>query len=184
MIDYDRIQEQFEIDLLQNSKIYLSEEICFAIAKKIGKMLALLNAWAKEAIFLFIDCAGGSVRSGFDLYDIIKNSQAPVNGIVYRRANSMAIAVLQACKTRKMMAHSSLYFHRLKTEIELEANEDVSREAYQKGLERIKQHQYEYNKIIAVRSGLSIEKVGELCDAKQELTAGEALKLNLIDEII
>ncbi|MBI2450922.1 MAG: ATP-dependent Clp protease proteolytic subunit [Parcubacteria group bacterium] len=174
-------ERKFKRDLLKKRVIYL-ESMDNLIADEIGKIITRLNAKNYDEIKVIIDSDGGGIDAGFDMHDIIRLSEAPITGIVYRRANSMAIIVLQACRVRKAMANASFYFHNIKLDIDKEWNEI---EKYLKeNYDRLEKYQNRYYEIIANRSGRSTNEIRELCLLKKCLNAEEALKLGIIDEII
>lgn len=81
------------------------------MARDAGKAIVWLNAINKKEITLYIDSGGGEVQAGLDIYDMIKHSKAPVTGIVYRKANSMASVILQACVKRKAFENAEIIIH-------------------------------------------------------------------------
>lgn len=167
--------------LLGNREIYIEEEFDRDLTSRVHKMIRGLNAQGDGEIKVYLNSGGGSVISGLNLYDAIKTSKAPIIGIVFSEANSMAIVALQACHRRLAMEHSSFYFHLIKLRLSKEWNE--FREEAKKELEKIEKDQEEIWKIFAQR-GIDIEKIKKLCEEKKIISAQEALGLNLIDEIL
>lgn len=107
-------RDKFMDDLLRKRLIYLDGEVTHDMAKRIGSSILWLNAEDDTSeIILYINSSGGKVAAGLHLYDIVKHSKAPVTGIVYRLANSMAAIVLQACKKRKALRHSEIVLHNI-----------------------------------------------------------------------
>lgn len=179
----EEIKLKFSHDLFQKRMIYLEGDIDNKMANIIGCMIVWLNAHdSKEKITIYINSSGGSVWAGFDIYDIIKHSQAPVTGIVYRVVGSMAIAVLQACKKRKALEHSIFSFHNLRQN--LHAEWDEFEKKMNQALDDVKKDQLNYNRIIAERIGAEMAKVEQFCKEKKILSAQEARDIGLIDEII
>lgn len=171
--------------LLGNREIYIEGELDGDLVRRVHKMIRGLNAQGGEEIKAYINSGGGGVTPGFNLYDAIKTSEAPITGIVFSEANSMAIIALQACRKRLAMEHSSFYFHYVKLRLSKEWNE--FREEAEKELERIEKDQEEIWKIFnqkVAQKGISMERIKKLCAEKKIISAQEALELNLIDEII
>ncbi|MBI2591381.1 MAG: ATP-dependent Clp protease proteolytic subunit [Candidatus Brennerbacteria bacterium] len=182
MIDED-LEKVFSLVLLEQRKIYLEGRIDDQQADKIAKMVLWLNAkYPNQEIFLYINSKGGNVGAGFDLYDIIKYSESLITGTVFKEANSMAILVLQACHRRKMMRHSTMFFHNF--EITLGMDWKKFEEESKKRIAENQKSQEDYESIIAGRSGMKIEEVNRLCEEKRNLAADEALRLGLVDEIL
>ncbi len=172
----------FKSDLLKKRQIYLEGEIEYEMAKEASKMIIWLNAQSDKEITLYINSFGGSVSAGLALYDVIKNSAAPITGIVCPFANSMALVVLQACRTRKAMPHSIIRLHN--NRIRLHAEWDKIEQELKEELEKVKRGQEEVWQILAERSGKEKEWIKKICQSKLELTAQEAKEAGLIDKIV
>jgi ATP-dependent protease ClpP protease subunit len=124
---------------------------------------------------------GGSIGMGFAIHDLIKNSPLNLTVEAYGYACSAAVLPLMAAEHRRMSKYTRLMLHEAFVSIE-----DMA--LTKKGL---MSHRVELNilfnnycKILANRSGLKISKIKELCEKETYLSANEALKLNLIDEIL
>ncbi len=178
---WDDLEKKFIENLLNKRIIYLEGDVNAAMAVNIGKAIIWLNSISNDEITLYIDSPGGDGASGLDIYDAIKHSKAPVTGIVYRRANSMAAVILQACTTRKTMRHSEILFHIVRVhDIKLDKLEENINEA----LKISKARQESIYKIVSQRSGMPLEKVKKLFKKDDSLWPEEAKKLGFIDEII
>ncbi len=79
--------------------------------EKICAALIRLNLISEEEITLYIDSKGGGVYAGIHIYDTIKESHAPVRGIVIGKAMSAAFVVLLACDHRTAFPHAILMYH-------------------------------------------------------------------------
>jgi ATP-dependent Clp protease, protease subunit len=124
---------------------------------------------------------GGSIRIGFALYDLLRNT--PLNICIegYGYVCSAAVLVLMGGDSRGMSKNTRLMLH------EAFVSMDDSMNLTKKGLTA---HRTELNilfsnycKILAKRSGQPISKIKELCEKETYLSAKEALKLGLIDFI-
>jgi ATP-dependent Clp protease protease subunit len=153
----DELQLQFDLELLESREIYLMGEINAPRANKIGQAIVWLNAKnCCQPITLYINSTGGSVTAGFDICDIIRHSKAPVIGVVFRQANSMASVVLQACKTRKAMAHSILLLHNMKLTMEGEIHE--IEEKAKKAVADARSDQQEIYHYLAEKTKISLDE--------------------------
>lgn len=174
-------KERFHEDLLQKRIIYLFGEITETEANRIGKAVIWLNAKSEtEPITLFVTSQGGDVGAGLDIYDILKLSQAPVTGVVYRLADSMAAVVLQACKTRKILKHAEMTLHA----ISVGRNINDLQENLEKALEVPKRQQEQIYNIFAAVMKSAVEQVRELLKSKPRLAAEDLRKLGLVDEVV
>ena len=176
------LETRFIEDLLNKRIIYLEGGIDQEAAKNVGKALLWLNTQdSTKEITLYIDSVGGNVEAGLDIVDMIKHISAPVMGIVYRSANSMAAVILQSCSKRKAMRQSDILIHDTTvpavTLAEIEENPD-------KVLKRAKESQQRIYQILSERSGKNIEEIKKLCKEDKRLSAYEALELGFIDEVI
>lgn len=176
-------EERFLNDLLNKRIVYLEGEICYEEAKRIGAVIIWLNAQNdSNEITLYVRSYGGSVSAGLDIHDIVRHSKAPITGIVYSSANSMATVVLQACKRRKALRHSEITIHNIKINYykEWHVFEDNLEEAL-RDTKRMQQRIYE---ILAERTGRTIEDIKKVCRESKTMSAEEAKEFGLIDEVI
>lgn len=175
-------RKEIALDLLQKKRtIYLNEDITPRESKEFGMAMMWLNAQSDEEIKLVIDCTGGIVTAGLDMFDMIMFSNAPVAGIVYSRADSMASVILQACDKRYALPHARMLIHYLKTN-EIPLNE--LDEEPEKALRSAKERQNSINEIYQKATGRSIEEIKSKMKENKSMTAMEALDFGLIDEII
>lgn len=183
-MDYLEIKNKFSASLFKKRVIYI-DEITYSSAELIGKMITWLNVKNSKEIIVYIDCSGGKIGPGFDIYDKLKESAAPITGKVYSKARSMAIIVLQGCKKRQIMKHGNLGFHKIEIELKGEM-ENIKKivDGDSKEAQEYEEYQKEYYRIIAERSSLSTIRIQEFCELKCELSAQEALDFGLVDEII
>lgn len=177
----DMNREKFLNDLLKKRTLYLEGEITHSDAKEIGRSILWLNAQDDlKEISIYINSSGGKVDAGLDLCDIVRHSKAPVTGIVYRLANSMASIILQACKIRKALRNSQIVLHNIRLTEEWHKLE----ENLEKILQDVKRDQQVIYEILAKRTGKSIEEIIKTCREAKEMTADEAKEFGLIDEVI
>ena len=69
----DSLSEKF----LKTRQIILSGEINEENTAKVIKQLLLLEADSDKPIYIYIDSPGGSIDSGFGIYDMIRFINAP-----------------------------------------------------------------------------------------------------------
>jgi ATP-dependent Clp protease protease subunit len=174
-------QEKFKTELLKKRTIYLEGEVTSKMVKEIGASILWLNGQDDTSeITLYIRSSGGNVPAGLDIYDIVKHSKAPVTGIVFSYANSMAAIILQACKIRKALKHSQIVIHNIEIKEEWHKFEE-DLEKTSRDTKRDQQHIYE---ILSERTGKNIGEVKQACRERKIMTAEEAKEFGLIDEII
>lgn len=135
----------------------------------------------KEPIQLIITSGGGNIYEGLGLIDVIINSQTPIHTICYGLAMSMSLCVLTAGHHRIMSSRSTLMYHEGGFDLGLMKLTGQNNEL--KELERIEKI---CDDLIIERSSLSLNQLKKVKKQQKEwyITPEEALKLNLIDEII
>lgn len=170
------------LDLVQKKRVlYVDEKITPDMEKDFGLAIMWLNAQSDEEIPLIINCNGGSATAGLNIYDMVRFSNAPVTGIVFGRANSMASVILQGCKKRYALPHAKMWIHYLRTyEIPLnEIEEDL-----EKAIRLAREEQESINEIYREATHRSLEDIKSALKADKSMSAKEALEFGLIDEII
>ena len=182
----DNVKEmrmKFIKDLLEKRTIYLKGEIDGTMAAETGAAIIWLNARDEtKEIIIYIDSGGGNVSAGLDIYDVVKHSKASTRGIVYRRANSMASIILQACTKRQAMKHSEIAIHNVT--IKPYKTHDFKKDCLTKTLAEISKVHEHNNNILAERTGRTIEEIEKKCIEDISMTAEEAKNFGLVDEII
>ncbi|MBF0713100.1 ATP-dependent Clp protease proteolytic subunit, partial [Gemella sp. GH3] len=123
---------------------------------------------------------GGSVTAGFAIYDTIQHIKPDVQTICIGMAASMGSFLLAAGAKGKRFAlpNAEVMIHQplggaqgQATEIEIAAN-------------HILKTREKLNRILAERTGQSIEKIQQDTDRDNFLTAEEAKEYGLIDEVM
>lgn len=168
-------------DLLEKGIMYLSEEVTGKMAEQFGKAMMWLNAAGQfEEIELIIDSQGGSVVAGLQMYEMIRRSKIPVRGVVYRRAFSVAAIVLQACHTRVAFSSAEILFHDNTAEVLVTDSEQEISEK----LKYSRQRQAVMHRIIAAKSGKSLEEAVKFSRLEMRMSAIEALERGFVDKLI
>ena len=167
--------------LLKDRIIMLGSQIDDNVANSIVSQLLFLQAQdAEKDIYLYINSPGGSVTAGFAIYDTIQHIKPDVQTICIGMAASMGSFLLSAGAKGKRFAlpNAEVMIHQplggaqgQATEIEIAANHILKTRA-------------KLNKILAERTGQSIEKIEKDTDRDNFLSADEAKEYGLIDEVI
>lgn len=174
----DSLSEKF----LKTRQIILSGEINEENAEKIIKQLLLLEADNDKPIYIYIDSPGGSIDSGFGIYDMIRFINAPVYTIGTGLIASMGSIILLAVpKERRLGLPNSHYLiHQpliggvargVATDLNIQAEE-------------ISKSKEKLIKLIAAETGKSEDQVRADCDRDHWLTADEALEYGLIGKVV
>lgn len=154
-------------------------------AAQIAEIITYLNILNdKEPITLYIASRGGGRSAAFSIYDVIKQSKAPVHGIVLTQAISFAILVLEACAKRFMLPHATLFMHGIMLTYPLD---EVLADNFKNVLDDSKEEQEFMAKVYAERSGKDIEEFRKIFRNGRNgktFTAEYAKEFGLIDEIL
>lgn len=168
--------------LLRERIIFVGTAIDDHIASLIIAQLIFLEAEdAEKDINLYVNSPGGSVTAGLAIYDTMKYIKPDVATICVGMAASMG-AILLAGGTagkRTSLPNSKIMIHQpwvgglqgQTTDIEIHAKE------------MIKTRDTLYN-ILVQHTGKSLEQITKDCDRDYFLTAEEAKKYKLIDNIL
>ncbi len=174
----DSLSEKF----LKTRQIILSGEINEENSEKVIKQLLLLEADSDKPIYIYIDSPGGSIDSGFGIYDMIRFINAPVYTIGTGLIASMGSIILLAVpKERRFGLPNSHYLiHQplisgvargVATDLQIQAEEIAKSKA-------------KLIKLIAEETGKSEEQVAADCNRDHWLSADEALSYGLISKIV
>ena len=169
--------------LLKDRIIFLSEDVNHVTASLvIAQMLFLESEDPDKEISFYINSPGGSITDGMAIVDTMNYIKCPVSTICIGLAASMG-SVLLACGAKgkryatpnsEILIHQPLISGGLSgqtTEIKIHADHMV------KTREKL-------NKLLSEKTGQTLEQIEKDTERDHYMTAEEALKYGLIDEII
>jgi len=167
--------------LLEERIVFLAGPITDTIANLvIAQILLLASKDSNRDIKLYINSPGGSVTAGLAIYDTIQYIDCDVSTICIGMAASMGATLLAAGTKGKRFAlpNSEILLHQVAggikgqaTEIEIEARQIL----------KIKG---KLNEILAKHTGQPLKKIEKDTDRDFYLSAEEAKKYGIIDEVI
>ena len=170
--------------LLKDRIIMLSEDVNPTSANVIiAEMLFLESEDPDKEIHFYINSPGGSIVDGMAIVDTMNYIKCPVSTICVGMAASMGSVLLTCGEKGKRYAtpNSEILIHQpliggnglsgQTTDIKIHTDHLV------KTREKM-------NKLLSERTGQSIEKIMEDTERDNYMTAEEALKYGLIDEIL
>ena len=170
--------------LLRDRVIMLGRPIDDTVANLLVAQLIFLAADdAEKEIQIYINSPGGSVASGFAIYDTMQYIKPPISTVAMGMAASFATVILMAgAKGRRFaLPNARIHLHQpliggrglrgQATDLDIHAREIM----------RIKK---ELNELISHHTGQSVEKVEKDSDRDFYLSPEEAIKYGLIDGII
>ena len=165
----------------ETRQIIISGEVTEELAEKVVTKLLVLEAdSATKPIYVYIDSPGGSVYSGFAIFDMIRFIKAPVKtigmGLV---ASAAAIILLSAKKANRFALPNSHYLiHQPLSEMKGVATD---LEIHAKEIERIKA---KINSLISNETGKTIEQIFQDTERDYWLNSEEAYGYGLVSKII
>jgi ATP-dependent Clp protease protease subunit len=167
--------------LLKDRIIFLGAPIDDIFANLVIAQLLFLEAEDPEKdINLYINTPGGSVTAGLGIYDTMQYVKPPINTICLGQAASMGAFLLTAGTKSKrfalpnarVMIHQPMGgFQGQATEIDIHAREIL------KIRERL-------NEIMAKHTGQPLERISQDTERDYFMSAEEAKRYGLIDEVI
>jgi len=166
--------------LLKDRIVMISGEINDALANNVVAELLYLDSISDDDISVYINSPGGSITSGFAIYDTMNFIKSDVSTTVIGMAASMAAFLLTsgakgkryALKNAEIMIHQPLGgAEGQATEIKIAA-------------ERILKSKEKLNKILASNTKQSIKKIAKDTERDFFMDSKEALDYGIVDSII
>ena len=167
--------------LLKDRIIFLSEEVNDVTASLVvAQMLFLESEDPNKDINFYINSPGGSVTSGFAIYDTMQYIKCDVSTICVGLAASMGAFLLAGGTKGKRMAlpNAEIMIHQPSGGARGQATE------IQIVAENILKTKKKLNEMLAANTGKPIEVIEKDTDRDNYMSAEEALAYGIIDEVI
>ena len=167
--------------LLKDRIIFIGGGIDDAVANLVMAQLLFLDAEdSKKDISIYINSPGGAVTAGMAIYDTIQYVKADISTICIGQAASAAAILLTAGTKGKRYAlpQSRVMIHQVMGGAEGQAT-DV--EIQTREILRVKKA---INEILAKHTGKSVATIEKDTDRDFYMTAAEAKKYGIIDQVI
>ena len=167
--------------LLVDRIVFLGTPVDDMVANVIiAQLLFLQMSDPKKDIHLYINSPGGSVTAGLAIYDTMQFLTCDVNTYCIGQAASMGAVLLCGGTKGKRFAlpNSNIMIHQVLGGAEGQASDVEIRVKY---MLRLKQR---LNEIIAKHSGQPYDVVEKACDRDNFMTAEEAKKFGLVDDVV
>ena len=167
--------------LLKERIIFISDEINDVTASLVVAQLLFLEAEDPDKdIQMYINSPGGSITSGFAIYDTMQYIKADVSTMCIGMAASMGAFLLAAGAKGKRFAlpNTKIMIHQPLGGTSSQA-EDIIIHA-----ERIVKMRDQLNKILSEKTGQPLDRIAKDTDRDNFMTSEEAKAYGLIDEVI
>lgn len=176
------VGSEIEEQMMKRREIFLWGDINDESAASVVQKIIYFDGQSDEDITLFINSPGGMISSGFAIYDVMQYAKSDIKTVCMGLAASMGAVVLcagakgkrQSWENARIMIHQPLIagnFFGPASEIKIQAEEML------KVRDRL-------NNILAEHSGQALKKIEEDTDRDYFMSAEEAVKYGLIDNIV
>lgn len=167
--------------LLKDRIIFLADEVNDATASLVVAQLLFLDSEDPDKdINLYINSPGGSITAGMAIYDTMQFTKADVSTICVGMAASMGAFLLSAGTKGKRFAlpNSEIMIHQPSSGTKGQATDmKIHVDWVLKTKEKL-------NKMLAEQTGQPLEVIQQDTERDNFMSAEEALKYGLIDQII
>lgn len=170
--------------LLKDRIIFLGGGIDDDVANLVIAQMLFLDAEDPEKdIFLYINSPGGSVTAGMAIYDTMQYVRSDVNTICIGMAASMGAFLLAsgAKGKRTILPNAEVLIHQPLIGGHGISGQATDVEIHAKQLLRTKA---KLNRILAERTGQTLEKIEADTDRDRYLSAEEAKEYGIVDEVL
>ena len=167
--------------LLKDRIIFLGDEITDVTANLVVAQMLFLEAEDPDKdIFFYINSPGGSVTAGLAIYDTVQHVKCDVSTMCIGIAASMGAFLLAAGKKgkRKALPNSEIMIHQPSGGARGQAT-DIAIHA-----EHIIKTRQKLNRILSERTGQPLDQIEADTERDNYLSAEDALKYGIVDEII
>jgi len=176
-------ERQFDIfsRLMMERIIFLGTPVDDGIANVIiAQLLFLQMSDPKKDVHFYINSPGGSVTAGLAIYDTMQFMTCDINTYCIGQAASMGAVLLCAGTKGKRFAlpNSNIMIHQVLGGAEGQASDVEIRVKY---MLKLKQR---LNTILSGHTGQSYDIVEKACDRDNFMSAEEAKKFGLVDNVV
>ncbi len=154
------------------------------LAARVIKSIHILdNINRKEPINIILNSPGGCEYNGLAIYDALRSTKSKINITVYGDASSMGSVILQAGDKRYLSTNSMVLIHDGTFSYDGESKNFESWGEESKRLRNVIYKIY-YKRMKEIKPRITIKEIEQLCAIDKILTAKEAVRLGLADDII
>jgi len=172
-----------EDELLTGREIFLVDGVDAHTSNELLKQLMYLERQDSDReITIYINSSGGEVISGLAVYDYISMMKAPVRTVCIGTAASMGAILFLAGGKRQMLPHTRLMIH----DPSYSHNDIGGRKPHeiQHELDKLNETREALAKIIADKTGKTLDEIYEVTANDTYYSAKEAIDFGLATEIL
>jgi len=178
ILDNDNKLYDLYSKLLSNRIIFIEGEINDQLSNSVVAQLLYLDSISNDNIYLYINSPGGSITSGFAIYDTMNYIKSDVITIGIGLCASMAAFLLSSGKLRYSLPNTEIMIHEPLGGTKGQATE------IKIVTDRILKLREKLNKILSKNTGKSISKIKKDTQRDYYMDPDDALNYGLIDKII
>lgn len=168
---------------LPTPTLIIDDDITRKTFEQVAGSIMYLMAKKSPPVKIIINSSGGEVNAGLDIYDILRLYEGTKVGLVVDCAASMAAVILQACTVRTCAQHASILIHHV-SRSNITLDQLRSARKTREVRESMEKSQAKLYAILTRRTGQTVSRIRKVCALDKHMTAREALKFGLIDEIV
>ena len=171
-----------EDKLLADRKVFFTEEVTSVSAVQLIQVLIYLEKEdSGKEITIYLNSPGGEVTSGLAVYDTIVGLKCPVRTVCIGTAASMGSILLLAGEKREILPHAQVMIHDPLINGLSGAQKAL---ALEKEAEKLMKTREIIGKIIAERTGHTLDVVLEKTKEDCYLNAEESLAFGIVTKIV
>lgn len=169
-------------DAFTNRRLFLFGEIDQNLVFSFTMQMLSLMEDEQSEISIYINSPGGEVNAGLAIYDLIQSCKAPINMYCIGMAASMGALIFAGGQKgrRFILPHSKVMIH----EPLILNGVGGSASSVKNTADSILQTRELLNGILADHSGKTLEEINKATDHDNFMTAEEAMKFGLCDEVV
>lgn len=170
-----------ESELLSNRKIFFTEEVNDEVCKTLIQQIIYFNSQNSEEIVMYINSPGGKIDCGLPVYDAMRMSKAPIRTVCIGTAASMGSILFLAGDKREMLPHSRVMIH--DPSFGGGSYAGMKPHEIQSEVDRLNESREKLCRIIAERTGRTIDEVYEKTKEDSYFNAEESIEFGLATAI-
>ena len=168
--------------LFNNREIFLTKSVDVDTSTELIKQLMVLEKLdPKKEITFYINSPGGEVISGLAVYDYIQLMKAPVRTVCIGTAASMGAMLFLAGEKREMLSHSRIMIHDPAYSGNMAGKKPHELQQY---VDKLRQVQEITAKIIAEKTGRTLEEIYDKTKEDSYFNAAEAIGYGLATGVV
>lgn len=170
-----------EAELLSDRRIFFTEEVNDEVCKQLIEQILYFNSRSSDEIVMYINSPGGKIDCGLPVYDAMRMSKAPIRTVCIGVAASMGSILFLAGDKREMLPHSRVMIH----DPSFGGGSYAGKKPHeiQSEVDRLNESREKLCRIIAERTGRTLDEVYEKTKDDSWFNADEAIKFGLATAI-